>query len=70
MSPEAGNLLVEEVQPRLKSCIGNAVPIMFPDDAQEIVADGVCLAARAMHQAEQHGKRIVKSPTRANGRYL
>jgi len=69
MSPQAGYLLVNEVVPRLISAIPNAVPITFPDDPHEIIADGTAMAAQLIDSCERNGKRVVRSPTRANGRY-
>jgi hypothetical protein len=65
MSPEAGFLLQDQVLPRLISAIPNAVPYIAPEDAQEVIQDGTAMAAKIMHNAEQAGKQVVRSP---NGR--
>jgi len=69
MSPQAGYLLVEQVLPRSISAIPNAVSYIAPEDPEELVQDGACMAAKMMDSAERNGKRIVQKPTRANGKY-
>lgn len=69
MSPHASYLLQDQVLPRLISAIPNAVPFIAPEDAQEVIQDGVCMAAQMIHNAEKNGKRVVQSPTKANGQY-
>ncbi len=60
MSPQAGFLLQDQVVPRLASAIPNAVPIIAPEDAQEVIQDGTAMAAQMMHNAERAGKKVVK----------
>ena len=49
--------------PRLRAAIPNAVSFIAPEDAEELIQDGTAMAARMMHNAEESGKRVVKSPT-------
>jgi hypothetical protein len=60
MSPEAGWLLVDQIIPRLRSAIPNAVPLIAPETAEEVIQDGVALAAKLIHSAELAGKRVVQ----------
>jgi hypothetical protein len=69
MSPESGWLLVNEIRPRLISAIPNNVPFVAPEDAQKVIASGVCMAAQLINGAENNGKKLVQSPTKPNGRY-
>ena len=64
MSPEAGWLLVDQIVPRLRSAIPNAVPICAPESPDEVIQDGVALAAQLIEGAERSGKKVVRS---ANG---
>jgi hypothetical protein len=67
MSPRSGYLLEHEVYPRLISAIPNAISFYAPEDAQEVIQDGVAMAAKMMDGAEKNGKRVVKSPIKQNG---
>jgi hypothetical protein len=61
MSPQVGLLLQDQVVPRLRSAIPNAVAFIGCEDAEELIQDGTALAARIMHNAEQAGKKVVRS---------
>jgi len=61
MSPQAGFLLQDQIVPRLQSAIPAAVPSIGCEDAQELVQDATCMAARMMHNAELAGKKLVRS---------
>ena len=58
MSPKAGFVLVNEVVPRLRSAIPRAVSFVGAEDAEELVQDATCMAARLMQQVEQAGKEV------------
>ena len=58
MSPNAGNLLLNEVAPRLATTIRHQVPAVGCEDAQELTQDALALAARLLHQAEVNGKAV------------
>jgi hypothetical protein len=60
MSPAAGFLLQDQVVPRLRSAIPNAVSFIGCEDAEELIQDGTAMAARMMHNAEQAGKKVVR----------
>jgi hypothetical protein len=70
MSPQAGFILQEEVRPRLISAIPNAVPFIAPEDAEELVQDGVAMAAKMMHNAKNNGKKVVRSASGNRGREI
>jgi len=67
MSPEAGFLLQDQIIPRLKSAIPNAVSFIGSEDAHELIADGTLIAAQMIHNAEQAGKKLVKTPGARRG---
>jgi hypothetical protein len=58
MSPQAGQLLVNEIVPRLRSAVPNAVCLVGCEDAEELVQDATAMAARMLHNAEAAGKRV------------
>ena len=58
MSPNAGNLLLNEVAPRLQTTVRHQVPAVGSEDAEELTQDALALAARLLHQAEANGKSV------------
>jgi hypothetical protein len=58
MSPQAGFMLLNEIVPRLKSAIPNAVCFIGCEDAEELIQDGTAIAAKLLHSVEQAGKRV------------
>ena len=69
MSPYASYLLMDQVLPRLVSAIPNAVSFIAPENAEDLVQDGVAIAAKMMDNAEKDGKSVVKSPSKPKGKY-
>jgi hypothetical protein len=79
MSPQAGWILQEEVVPRLRASIPRNVNYVGAEDAEELVQDATCMAAKLMHHVEQQGKSVtpgniayytilhMKSGRRSNG---
>ncbi len=79
MSPQAGWILQQEVVPRLQSSIPYAVNQIGSEDAEELVQDATCMAAKLMHRVELQGKAVtpgniayftilhMKSGRRSNG---
>ena len=60
MSPEAGAVLLEQVAPRLKA----AVPYIKPvgcEDKEELLQDGLCMAAHLLDANERNGKVVPPS---------
>lgn len=58
MSPEAGNLLLNEVAPRLRSAIPNNVHFVDAEDAHEVIQDSIAMAAKMLHNAERNRKKV------------
>jgi len=58
MSPQAGWILQEEVVPRLRSAIPRNVNQIGSEDAEELVQDSVCMAARLMDNCEKANKKV------------
>ena len=56
MSPEAGEMLMGQIVPRLKSAIPRCVRTVGAEDHEELVQDGILLAARMLHNSEAAGK--------------
>ena len=70
MSPQVGYLLRDQVLPRLRSAIPNAVSFIGCEDAEEPIQDGTALAAQMMHNAERAGKKVVRSASGRRGREI
>jgi len=58
MSPQAGFVLLNEIVPRLKSTIPQAVCLVGCEDVEELVQDATAIAAKMLHSAEAAGKRV------------
>ena len=58
MSPQAGVVLMQEVAPRLRSAIPQCVHKVGCEDDEELLADGVAMAAHLMDGLEQRGKQV------------
>ena len=57
MSPEMGNLLIDEVVPRLRAALPS-VPSVGHEDREELLADMTANAAKMMDSAEKAGKKF------------
>jgi DNA-binding NarL/FixJ family response regulator len=62
MSPRSAWLLQEEIVPRLKSAVPQAVLCVGSEDPAELVQDATTFAANMIQNAELAGKRVVQSP--------
>lgn len=51
-------LLLHEVAPRLRAAIPKTVPIVGPDDPEELVQDGLAIALHLQHSATKAGKNV------------
>ncbi|MCB1085725.1 MAG: hypothetical protein KDM63_01660 [Verrucomicrobiae bacterium] len=60
MSPHAGWMLLEEIAPRLKAA-SSYLPKVGADDAEELLQDGMAIAARLLDSAERQGKQVAAS---------
>jgi hypothetical protein len=58
MNCETETLLLQEVQPRLRTAIPKAVPIVGADDIDELVQDGVAIAIGLLQSAQRAGKKV------------
>jgi len=57
MSPMMGEMLVEQVVPRLRS-VARSIPKIGSEDLDEIVQDSTLIAARMMDSAEKTGQKF------------
>ena len=58
MSPHAGQILQEQVVPRLRSAIPRVVHCVGAEDPEELIQDGTAIAAKMLHNAEAAGKKV------------
>lgn len=56
MSPQAGWILQEEIAPRIAAVVPRSIQTVGSEDTQELIADGVCMAARMIDRVERQGK--------------
>ena len=57
MSPRAGDMLIQEVAPRLRAVIPYIKPV-GAEDSEELYQDSLCVAAKMLHDLEQRGKEV------------
>lgn len=57
MSPQAGFILQEEIAPRLRNVIPHIKPVGC-EDSEELLQDGLCIAAEMLHNLEERGKQV------------
>jgi len=57
MSPRAGDMLIQEVAPRLRAVIPHIKPV-GAEDAEELYQDSLCVAAKMLHDLEKRGKKV------------
>ena len=55
MNSETETLLLQEVEPRLRAAIPKTVPMVGPDDPDELVQDGLAIAAGLLQGAKRAG---------------
>ena len=58
MSPQSSWILQEEIVPRLRSAIPNNVNKIGSEDAQELIQDSICMAAKLLTNAENQNKSV------------
>ena len=56
MSPRAGELLLDVIQPMLIAVVPQVVKTVGAEDSDELVQDGMCMAAQAIEVLENQGK--------------
>lgn len=52
------SLLLQEVAPRLRAAIPKTVPVVAPDDPEELVQDGLAIAIGLLQSAKRAGKKV------------
>ena len=57
MSPEAGAVLMEQIVPRLKTIVPY-IKTVGSEDHSELLQDGICMAAKMLHDLELRGKVV------------
>jgi len=62
MSPQAGWILQEEIAPRIAGAVPRSVLSIGAEDSQELIADGICMAAKMVDRLEQQNKIGKVSP--------
>src|SRR5260370_23716141 len=58
MSPQAGELLVQEIAPRIRSSLSHCASQVGPDDLGELVQDTIAIAAQLLQSVETRGKKV------------
>jgi hypothetical protein len=58
MSPQAGELLVQEIAPRIRNSLANSASQVGADDTAELCQDGIAIAALLLASAEARGRKI------------
>lgn len=56
MSPQAGWLLQEEIAPRIAAVVHRSIKPVGCEDAEELTADGITMAAQMLDRVEAQGK--------------
>jgi DNA-binding CsgD family transcriptional regulator len=59
MSPRAGELLLDVIQPMLIAVVPQVVKTTGAEDSDELVQDGMCMAAQAIEVLENQGKALM-----------
>jgi len=58
MSPQAGWILHDQIVPRLRSAIPRNVSQIGSEDAEELIQDSICMAAKLLDNAERANKTV------------
>src|SRR5712671_2760545 len=58
MNCETETLLLQEVAPRLRAAIAKTVPMVGPDDPEELLQDGLVIAIGLLEGAQRAGKKV------------
>ena len=58
MSPEAGELLMGQIAPRLRAAIPKCVQKLGAEDDEELVQDAIVTAAQMLAAVERNGKTV------------
>src|SRR5690242_3964472 len=52
------NLLLYQIQPRLRNAIPLTVPLVGAEDVEELVQDGTVMALRLLNSANRSGRKV------------
>lgn len=58
MSPQASQLLIEQIVPRLRASIPRCVRPVGCEDAEELLQDSIAVAAHLLHRAENQQTEV------------
>lgn len=58
MTTQAGNMLVEEIAPRLRTLVPKSVKPVGAEDPEELLQDALAIAANMLHRVEEQGKSV------------
>jgi hypothetical protein len=58
MSPQSGQLLLNEIAPRLYRTVPQRVPMLGSEDAQELCQDALAMAAAMLDRVESQRKKV------------
>jgi hypothetical protein len=58
MSPQAGELLVQEIAPRIRNSLASSAAQVGADDMGELEQDGIAIAATLLASAEARDKKV------------
>ena len=58
MSPSAGDLLVEQIAPRLRALVPKSVKPVGAEDGEELIQDAIVIAAQMLDRVERSGKKV------------
>ncbi len=58
MSPQAGQILVEQIAPRIRSAVPGCAKPVGAEDHEELVQDCIAMAAQMLHRVEEVGKTV------------
>ena len=58
MTAQAGDLLVEQIAPRLRTLVPKSVQPVGAEDTEELVQDAIVIAAQMLDRVERSGKKV------------
>lgn len=58
MSPSAGQMLIDQITPRLRSAIPRVLHLFGAEDHEELLQDSIAIAAQMLHRVESAGKDV------------
>ena len=60
MTAQAGEMLVEQIVPRLRTLVPKSVKPVGAEDTEELIQDSLVVAAQMLHRVEQSGKTVMR----------